>query len=135
MFDVDGALVGDGNLTPNPLIELIAAGKAKDYPRARAVHDRLLAVTRTVYHRGSHMEGSGGAQARTCRAGDPRAATVRSPLLPLEPGAEIEIADALRPAGLAGQPQSGRGPREQRASAPPAERLCAPPITKQGGTS
>jgi 4-hydroxy-tetrahydrodipicolinate synthase len=29
-------------------------------------------------------------------------ATVRSPLLPLEPGAEIEIVDALRSAGLVG---------------------------------
>jgi 4-hydroxy-tetrahydrodipicolinate synthase len=27
-------------------------------------------------------------------------ATVRSPLLPLEPGADVEIADALRSAGL-----------------------------------
>ena len=34
MFDVDGALVGYGGLTPEPLIELIAAGKAKDYARA-----------------------------------------------------------------------------------------------------
>ena len=43
MFDVDGALVGYGGLTPEPLIELIAAGKAKDYAKARAIHDRLLA--------------------------------------------------------------------------------------------
>ncbi len=34
MFDVDGALVGYGSLAPEPLIELIAAGKAKDYARA-----------------------------------------------------------------------------------------------------
>ena len=36
MFDVDGALVGYGGLAPEPLIELIAAGKAKDYAKARA---------------------------------------------------------------------------------------------------
>jgi 4-hydroxy-tetrahydrodipicolinate synthase len=30
-------------------------------------------------------------------------ATVRSPLLPLEPGADVEIANALRSAGLVGQ--------------------------------
>ena len=58
MFDVDGALVGYGGLAPEPLIELIAAGKAKDYAAARAVHDRLLPVTKAVYHRGSHMEGT-----------------------------------------------------------------------------
>ena len=35
MFDVDGA-VGYGGLAPEPLIELIAAGKAQDYAAARA---------------------------------------------------------------------------------------------------
>ncbi len=58
MFDVDGLLVGYGGLAPEPLIELIAAGKAQDYAAARAVHDRLLPVTKAVYHRGSHMEGT-----------------------------------------------------------------------------
>jgi 4-hydroxy-tetrahydrodipicolinate synthase len=103
MFDVDGALVGYGSLTPEPLIELIAAGKAKDYPKARAIHDKLLPVTRTVYHRGSHMEGTVALKHGLVARGILEHATVRSPLLPLEPGAEIEIADALRSAGLIGQ--------------------------------
>lgn len=51
MFDVDGALVGYGCIAPEPLIEMIAAGKAKDYAKARALHDRLLPVTANVYHR------------------------------------------------------------------------------------
>jgi 4-hydroxy-tetrahydrodipicolinate synthase len=100
MFDVDGALVGYGGLTPEPLIELIAAGKAKDYKRARAIHDQLLPVTRTVYHRGSHMEGTVALKHGLVTRGILEHATVRSPLLPLEPGAEIEIAEALRSAGL-----------------------------------
>ena len=58
MFDVDGALVGYGGIAPELLIELIAAGKAKDYAAARALHDQLLPVTKAVYHRGSHMEGT-----------------------------------------------------------------------------
>ncbi|MEK5768596.1 dihydrodipicolinate synthase family protein, partial [Acinetobacter schindleri] len=58
MFDVDGALVGYGNIAPELLIEMIKAGKAKDYAKARAIHDQLLPVTRNVYHRGSHMEGT-----------------------------------------------------------------------------
>src|SRR5215472_6406715 len=78
MFDVDGALVGYGGLAPEPLIEMIAAGKAKDYAKARAIHNRLLPVTRGILEH----------------------ATVRSPLLPLEPGADVEITDALRSAGL-----------------------------------
>ncbi len=100
MFDVDGALVGYGGLTPEPLIELIAAGKARDYPKARAIHDRLLPVTRTVYHRGSHMEGTVALKHGLVARGILEHATVRSPLLPLEPGAEAEIAQALRSAGL-----------------------------------
>ena len=71
MFDVDGALVGYGGIAPEPLIELIAAGKAKDYPKARALHDRLLPVTRNVYHRGSHMEGTVALKHGPRRAGDP----------------------------------------------------------------
>src|SRR5450755_2104090 len=100
MFDVDGALVGYGGLAPEPLIELIAAGKAKDYAKARAIHDRLLPVTRTVYHRGSHMEGTVALKHGLVTRGILEHATVRSPLLPLAPGADVEIANALHSAGL-----------------------------------
>lgn len=57
-FDVDGFLVGYGNIAPEPLIEMIKAGKTGDYVKARQLHDRLLPVTKSVYHRGSHMEGT-----------------------------------------------------------------------------
>ncbi|MBA2961885.1 MULTISPECIES: dihydrodipicolinate synthase family protein [Ramlibacter] len=100
MFDVDGALVGYGGLTPEPLIELIAAGKARDYKKARAIHDRLLPVTKTVYHRGSHMEGTVALKHGLVARGILEHATVRSPLLPLAAGADAEIAEALRSAGL-----------------------------------
>jgi len=100
MFDVDGALVGYGGLAPEPLIELIKAGKAKDYPAARAIHDRLLPVTKTVYHRGSHMEGTVALKEGLVARGILEHATVRSPLLPLAEGAHQEIADALASAGL-----------------------------------
>lgn len=103
MFDVDGALVGYGGLTPEPLIELIKAGKARDYPKARAIHDRLLPITRNVYHRGSHMEGTVALKHGLVARGILEHATVRSPLLPLDPGAELEIAEALRSAGLVKQ--------------------------------
>jgi 4-hydroxy-tetrahydrodipicolinate synthase len=103
MFDVDGALVGYGGIAPEPLIEMITAGKAKDYAKARAIHDRLLPVTRNVYHRGSHMEGTVALKHALVARGILEHATVRSPLLPLEPGAEVEIANAMRAAGLAGK--------------------------------
>lgn len=100
MFDVDGALVGYGGLAPEPLIELIAAGKEKDYPAARAIHDRLLPVTRNVYHRGSHMEGTVALKHGLVARGILDHATVRTPLLPLAEGADQEIAEALRQAKL-----------------------------------
>ena len=101
MFDVDGALVGYGNIAPELLIAMIAAGKAKDYARARALHDRLLPVTKSVYHRGSHMEGTVALKQALVVRGILEHATVRTPLLPLPDGAEVEIADAMRSAGLA----------------------------------
>jgi dihydrodipicolinate synthase/N-acetylneuraminate lyase len=41
MFDVDGAILGYGSLAPEPLVELIAAGKTKGCSAARAIHDRV----------------------------------------------------------------------------------------------
>lgn len=100
MFDVDGALVGYGCIAPEPLVEMIAAGKAKDYRKARELHDRLLPVTANVYHRGSHMEGSVALKWALVARGILEHAAVRSPLLPLAEGAEHEIAEAMRSAGL-----------------------------------
>src|SRR5689334_24086975 len=100
MFDVDGALVGYGCIAPELLVEMIAAGKAKDYRKARELHDRLLPVTASVYHRGSHMEGTVALKHGLVARGILDHATVRPPLLPLDPGADVEIANALRSAGL-----------------------------------
>lgn len=100
MFDVDGALVGYGNIAPELLIALIEAGKAQDYVKARALHDRLLPVTKAVYHRGSHMEGTVALKHALVTRGILEHATVRTPLLPLQPGADVEIAEAMKSAGL-----------------------------------
>ncbi|WP_032276158.1 dihydrodipicolinate synthase family protein [Escherichia coli] len=99
-FDVDGFLVGYGNIAPEPLIEMIKAGKAGDYKKARAIHGRLLPVTKCVYHRGSHMEGTVALKHALVARGILEHATVRSPLLPLEHGAEEEIHAAMRAADL-----------------------------------
>ena len=58
IMDVDGLLVGYGNMAPELLVEFIKAGKAQDYTAAPSIHDQLLPLTRAVYHRGSHMEGT-----------------------------------------------------------------------------
>ena len=100
MFDVDGLLVGYGNIAPEALVELINAGKARDYARAHAIHERLLPVTQSVYHRGSHMEGTVALKWGLVQRGILEHATVRTPLLPLPQGADREIAQALKVAGL-----------------------------------
>jgi 4-hydroxy-tetrahydrodipicolinate synthase len=99
-FDVDGFLVGYGNIAPEALIEMINAGKARDYKKAREVHDRLLPVTKAVYHRGSHMEGTVALKHALVARGILSHATVRSPLVPLEDGAEKEIHDAVAASAL-----------------------------------
>ncbi|WP_129789191.1 dihydrodipicolinate synthase family protein [Promicromonospora panici] len=100
MFDVDGLLVGYGNIAPELLVELIEAGKARDYPRAHAIHERLLPVTKNVYHRGSHMEGTVALKWGLVNRGILDHATVRTPLLPLPDGAPAEIAAAFAAAGI-----------------------------------
>lgn len=99
-FDVDGFLVGYGNMASELLNELLVAGKAQDYPAAKAVHEKLFPLTQAVYHRGSHMEGTVALKHALVARGILEHATVRSPLLPLADGAHEEIAAALAYAGL-----------------------------------
>ncbi|MFD6100660.1 dihydrodipicolinate synthase family protein [Nocardiopsis flavescens] len=100
MFDVDGALVGYGGIAPEPLVRLIEAGRARDYALAREIHDSLLPLTKAVYHRGSHMEGTVALKIALELRGVLPGAAVRSPLLPLADSARGEIESALKHAGL-----------------------------------
>jgi 4-hydroxy-tetrahydrodipicolinate synthase len=99
-FDVDGMLVGYGGIAPELLFELLNAGIAQDYKRARAVHDKLLPVTAAVYHRGSHMEGTVALKHALVARGILNHATVRGTLLPLQEGADKEIHAAMKSAGI-----------------------------------
>ncbi len=100
VFDVDGMLVGYGNVAPEPLIEMIKAGKARDYVKAREVHDRLLPVTKAIYHRGSHMEGTVALKLGLVERGVLDHASVRSPLLPLDDKAVAEVKAAIKASKL-----------------------------------
>ena len=100
MFDVDGLLVGYGNIAPELLIDLIKAGKAQDYTAARQVFERLLPVTRAVYHRGSHMEGTVALKIGLRYRGVLDNATIREPLKDLGAAAEREIEAAFDAAGI-----------------------------------
>lgn len=100
MFDVDGALVGYGNVAPELLVKFIEAGKAQDYAKAKAIHNQLLPVTKTIYHRGSHMEGTVALKLALVARGKLDHATVRPPLRDLSPEAAQEITDALKAAEI-----------------------------------
>ena len=100
MFDVDGLLVGYGNIAPELLIELIAAGKAQNYTAARKAFEQLLPVTRAVYHRGSHMEGTVALKIGLRHRGLLDHATIREPLKDLGEAAEREIEAAFDAAGI-----------------------------------
>ena len=100
MFDVDGLLVGYGNIAPELLIDLINAGKAQDYPTARKVFEQLLPVTKAVYHRGSHMEGTVALKIGLRYRGLLDHATIREPLKDLGADAEREIEAAFAAAGI-----------------------------------
>lgn len=101
MFDVDGLLVGYGNIAPERLIELIKAGKAKDYTKAREIFDSMSPVTKAVYHRGSHMEGTVALKLGLVKRGVLEHATIREPLKNLGKEAEKEIFAAFDKAGIA----------------------------------
>lgn len=100
MFDVDGALVGYGNVAPELLVKFIEAGKAQDYAKAKALHNQLLPVTKTIYHRGSHMEGTVALKLALVARGKLDHATVRPPLRDLSAEAEREITEALKAAEI-----------------------------------
>lgn len=100
MFDIDGLLVGYGNIAPELLIEYLAAGKAQDYKLARKYHEQLLPITRAVYQRGSHMEGSVALKHALRARGLIDNVNVREPLKPLGDGADEEIRAAAKISGL-----------------------------------
>ena len=100
MFDIDGLLVGYGNMAPELLLEYLAAGKAQDYKLARKYHEQLLPITRAVYHRGSHMEGSVALKHALRARGLVDNVNVREPLKALGDGADAEIRAAVNASGL-----------------------------------
>ncbi|KAK7546620.1 hypothetical protein BKA81DRAFT_18105 [Phyllosticta paracitricarpa] len=77
------------------LLQLIEAGKARDYKRARQIHGQLLPLTKAVHHRGSHMEATVGFKHVLVARGILDHATVRSPLVPLGIAAEEEVYAAV----------------------------------------
>jgi 4-hydroxy-tetrahydrodipicolinate synthase len=100
MWESDGALVGYGALIPELLIELLTKAKAHDYDAAKEVHDRMLPITKAVYHRTSHIESTPAMKLGLVERGILQSAYVRSPLMALEDGARENIRAAMVAAGV-----------------------------------
>lgn len=100
MWESDGALVGYAALIPELMVELLTHAKAHDYNAAKATYDRMLPITRAVYHRKSHIESTTAMKLGLVARGIIRTATVRSPLMPLEAGAAENIRATLETAGV-----------------------------------
>jgi 4-hydroxy-tetrahydrodipicolinate synthase len=100
-WNCDGFLVGYGQIVPEAMQELLDACLAKDVDRAYAIHDRLMPLTKVVYHRPSHMEGTIALKHGLISRGVLQHATVRGPLLPLPENAHDEIHAAMQLAGAA----------------------------------
>ncbi len=95
MWESDGALVGFGALIPELLVEELTLAKAHDYTGAKAVHDKILPITKAVYHRASHIESTPAMKLGLVDRGILRSANVRSPIMPLEDGARESIRQAM----------------------------------------
>lgn len=100
MWESDGALVGYAALIPELMVELLENAKAHDYDAAKATYDRMIPITRAVYHRASHIESTTAMKLGLVERGIIRTATVRSPLMPLEDGAAEQIRATLEGAGV-----------------------------------
>jgi 4-hydroxy-tetrahydrodipicolinate synthase len=100
MWESDGALVGYAALIPELMVELLEKAKAHDYDAAKEAYDRMMPITRAVYHRESHMESTMAMKLGLVERGLLKNAVVRSPLMPLEAGAGKGVAEALKSAGV-----------------------------------
>jgi len=96
----DGYLVGYGQIVPEAMQELLDACLAKDVDKAYEVHNRLMPLTKVVYHRPSHMEGTIALKHGLISRGILSHATVRGPLLPLPKGAHDDVHAAMQAAGV-----------------------------------
>jgi 4-hydroxy-tetrahydrodipicolinate synthase len=100
-WNCDGYLVGYGQIVPEAMEDLMNACAAKDVAKAYEIHDRIMPLTKVVYHRPSHMEGTVALKHGLISRGILQHATVRGPLLSLPKGAHDEIDSAMKAAGAA----------------------------------
>lgn len=100
MWDSDGSIVGYGCLVPELMVELQKFAHAEKYREAREVYDKIGPLTKVVYHRDNHLEGTVALKVGLVLRGILDNASVRSPLFPLDQDEHDAIASALSFAGI-----------------------------------
>ena len=100
MWDSDGSIIGYGCLIPELMVQLQESAHAEKYREAREIYDRIGPLTKVIYHRDNHLEGTIALKVGLVLRGVLDSAAVRSPLFPLPKGELVEIAQALSFAGV-----------------------------------
>lgn len=100
MWDSDGSIVGYGCLVPELMVELQNLAHEGSYREAKAVYDRIAPLTKAIYHRDNHLEGTVALKIGLVLRGVLESASVRSPLFDLDEADHKAIAGALAFAGL-----------------------------------
>lgn len=96
----DGTLVGFAALVPDLVAALFRAVRAGDLPRARALHDRMLPLVRTIYRRPPLARRHTRLKEALVVLGRLDRATMKPPRLPLPPEEREAVKRALAEAGL-----------------------------------
>lgn len=99
MWDSDGSIIGYGCLIPELMVSLQELAHKGDYYAARKVYDRIGPLTKAVYHRDNHLEGTVALKIGLVARGVLETSRVRSPLFELEASDRNAVEDGLVFAG------------------------------------
>jgi 4-hydroxy-tetrahydrodipicolinate synthase len=101
LLAIDGVLVSLAAVVPELVCSLVEAVWREDWTAARAVHERLYALTQTVYHADEvSWDAHQRLKAAAFLLGELRSPAVRPPLHPLDRAALDGLRRALHAAGL-----------------------------------
>jgi 4-hydroxy-tetrahydrodipicolinate synthase len=101
LLDLDGVLVSLAAVVPELVCSLVDAVWREDWAAARAVHERLYALTQTVYHADEvSWDAHQRLKAAAFLLGELRSPIVRPPLRPLDGRALDGLRQALQAAGV-----------------------------------
>lgn len=100
MWDSDGSIIGYGCLIPELMVTLQELAHQQKYAEAKRIYDLIGPLTKAVYHRDNHLEGTVALKMGLVIRGVLESSMVRSPLFELDSRDLNLIEDALKFAGV-----------------------------------